>query len=78
MQWAARRRWFYHWRTCVPGAAGDRLGALRVDVALEDDVEFACKFTYMASKNKAFDESPPEVGGRAAPFPKGGRERLTP
>ena len=82
MQWAARRRWFYHWRTCVPGAAGDRLGALGADVARGTptyvDTEFAFKYTYMASDTKAIGVSPPEVGGRAAPFPKGGRERLTP
>ena len=82
MQRAARRRWFYHWRTCVPGAAGDRLGALGADVAHGTatwvDTEVAFKYTYMAFNTNAVGESPPEVGGRAAPFPKGGRERLKP
>ena len=33
LQRAARRRWFYHWRTCSPGAAGDRLGTIGADMA---------------------------------------------
>ena len=65
-----------------PGAAGDRLGAVGADgargTATEVDTELSVKYTYMASETKAVGESPPEVGGRAAPFPKGGRERLTP